>query len=320
MELNSESLSTRLVEIITKTVNANNESALQYEAALTEASDRDGDGVGVNLEGTERHATLLFSDIDGTLKVSHGTGAVSVVPLEVRRAVARINGIAGAVFFIPATGRDIELADGALPGLRLATIADDGGYVRGIDGRSTLHPLPEIPEFRELGASIIELGHAKQLKLGNAYGLSYPLQSKVYDEHVSKFENLAEPRSDVIVYTHTYPDSKEIIVQDGLHTKGTAVLEIVQEFKNNAGFHHVNVFSVGDSSNDETHFNAVKQLGGFSVRVKPNGDTAAQFSVPTIDVFQDALVRTGQSLVELGLCLDDSCDELPDCVDDDYAD
>lgn len=137
--MDAEELATRLVDIITSRVKGNNDSLLPHDQAIRDTSECS------EVECPERSAVLLFSDIDGTLKKPREIGTVDEVQLEVQRAIARINGIDGAVFFIPTSRCDIELADSTLPGLRLATIASNGAYVRAIDGRCTLHPLPEIP-------------------------------------------------------------------------------------------------------------------------------------------------------------------------------
>ena len=304
-----EKLSELLLQGITRTIDENRNCLENFDEAIIEAGE--DEKVLSNIKLPKRRATIIFSDVDGTLKVSHGTNAENLIGFELRRAILSINGVDGCIFFIPATGRDIQLVDSVFPGMKLATIADDGGYIRYPSGRSVSYPLPPIDEFRRLGDDIINRGQAKEIKLANAYGLSYSEMSSYFPADVESFRALALERRDITVYTHKYPGSQEIIVQDGRHTKGTAVHDIVRDFKNN-GFDHVHVVSAGDSSNDESHFRAVNQLGGFSVRIKYKQDTAAKYYVPSLEVWQNAIIRTSRQLIRMGIANNDVFEDIAD--------
>ncbi len=311
--ITADKLSELLLHRITSTVEHNRLALQVFDDAVLAAGD-DEDALS-HIPLPRRRATLVFSDVDGTLKVSHGTNAQSLVCFDVRRAIMSINGVDNSIFFVPATGRDIELVDSVFPGLRLPTIADDGGYIRYPSGHSVSYPLPPIEEFRRLGSGIVNRGQATEIKLGNAYGLSYSEMSTYFAADAESFRALALERDDITVYTHKYPGSQEIIVQDGRHTKGTAVREVVREFKNN-GFDEVDVISAGDSSNDESHFRAINELGGVSVRIKYKQDTAAKYYVPSLEVWQNAIIATSRELVRLGIAADDVFEDIADVEPD----
>jgi len=314
--IDSIALSTLLLDRVTRTIEDNRAEVAKFDQAVIDAGDDDEALAQVPLP--VRHIALLFSDIDGTLKSSFGISADNLVPLEVRNSIQCINGLENCVFFIPATGRDFKRVDHLFAGLLLPTIANDGGEIRFPSGRTVRYDLPEIPEFLALGREIISRHEASDLQLDNAYGLSYKKDSKLFDSHLKQFRKLAEarPQQDVIIYEHEYVGTKEIIVQDSRHTKGTALEEIVGEFKV-LGYSQFAIFTAGDSTNDESHFESALKLGGFSLRIgKADYESKARFYVKSISEYQEALIELARQLIRLRMAPSDS-DGADDDEDDD---
>jgi trehalose-6-phosphatase len=249
-------------------------------------------------------ALLCAFDIDDTLKRSAATGAANVVPSGVVSALAEINGAHNRIFTAVATGRNPEDADRVFPGIQLATIAKDGGWIRDFRGVVKKYKMPPIPEFLSLGEEVLkkrEPSGVFRINLGDAFGLSYPKGShdREYAKDLAKFRDLEHARRGaVVIYEHTYATTREIIVQNGLDTKGTGVSKLRQALMK-MGFRQVIVLTFGNSDNDESMHMYANSHGGLSFRISP-GRTCARHLIVNLVELQGGLMLLANNVRKRG--------------------
>jgi hydroxymethylpyrimidine pyrophosphatase-like HAD family hydrolase len=245
-------------------------------------------------------AILVASDIDDTLKTATTTGFGST-PSGVIRALAEMNGADHRVFVAVATGRNPGDADRAFPRYSFPTIAKDGRYIRYFDGREERIKMPPMAEFAMAADKLLkdpELFGVSLIDVDDALGLAFPYMYKSrYDKAVRDFKRMRDARltGDIAIYDHPH-EALELIVQSGLHTKGTGVKKLVRELKSSRmGFSKVIVFTFGNSSNDES----MHAIADYSVRISP-GNTCANFRIETVADFQGAIMLIAGALREYG--------------------
>lgn len=220
-------------------------------------------------------AILKVFDIDDTLNKSSGTGSRGQLPADVLDGLKALQA-QDNIFVMAATGRTPEDAQKAFGDFEVPLVARDGSWVRFPDGEVVEFPFPPVPEFESLAGHIVErkdISASQLTELLPAIGLSFPLTDTglaAFNYYVPVFQRAAEQRNgELVVYTHYYPSKcKEIILQNGLHTKATGILKMVSWLRESYGFKQVLVFAHGNSSNDlgmiklANQMRAVQGLGG----------------------------------------------------------
>ncbi len=216
-------------------------------------------------------AAALFLDIDGTLLDLAATPDGVRVDVDVAALLPALGlALDGALALI--TGRTLADADRLFPGLGIPVAGQHGLVRRAADGSVHAHPPPpELDRLRaDLGRFAARHGGLLLEDKGTTLAVHYRLAPKLAS-HVHR-----------IVRAHVagagegswrlQPGKAMVEIGPSGRDKGTAIQEYMSErpFRN-----RMPVF-VGDDHSDEHGFAAIREMGGWGVKVG-SGPTLAQY-------------------------------------------
>jgi trehalose 6-phosphate phosphatase len=222
----------------------------------------------------DRHA--LFLDIDGTL-IEHQAHPEAVkVDDDLRRRLAHAaEAFGGALAFV--TGRSIEMVDRVFAPLLLPTA---GLY--GMEHRLAGMSAGPATEPADLAA----IADALERQFHTTEGIYFERKGPVLAVHTRAAPAaLPEVRAAAEKALSRLPAGYRIVVgHAGLEFLPIDALKsaAIERFLVSEPFAGRTPIFLGDDVSDEAGFEFVNQVGGISIRVRPTGSTAAEFSLPDV--------------------------------------
>ncbi len=217
------------------------------------------------------HRCAVFLDIDGTLLDLAATPDDVRVDADVARLLpALAEALAGALALI--TGRTLADADRLFPGLAVPVAGQHGLVRRAADGTIHTHPAP--PALAQLRAELagFALRHGGLLleDKGTTLALHYRLAPRLAS-HVHRIVRAHVAEAGEASF-RLQPGKAMVEVGPSGRDKGTAIREYMAE----APFQGRMPVFVGDDRSDEHGFSAVRDMGGWGVKVGA-GPTLARY-------------------------------------------
>ena len=215
--------------------------------------------------------SAVFLDIDGTLLDLAATPDGVHVDADVTRLLPALAGaLAGALALI--TGRTLADADRLFPGLAVPVAGQHGLVRRGADGVIHTHPAPPGLAGLRADLAVFALRHGGLLleDKGTTLALHYRLAPQLAS-HVHRIVRAHVAEAGDASF-QLQPGKAMVEIGPSGRDKGTAIREYMAE----APFHgRIPVF-VGDDRSDEHGFSAVRDMGGWGVKVGA-GPTLARY-------------------------------------------
>ncbi len=215
-------------------------------------------------------ASAIFFDFDGTLAEIAPRPDLVSVEQEVRDVLQALAlKYDGAVAIV--TGRPLEVVDGFMAPIRLATAAEHGSIRR--DSMGVVH-------FDEGNAEAVEAAHAMLEPFVAAHpGLLLERKRSSIALHYRQQPELAPSCEEAV--QEVVAKNPSLVILPGkmvfeLKPKGVDKGEAVRSFLSEVPFRGRTPIFIGDDVTDEHAFEVVNSLGGLSVKID-DGDTRAHF-------------------------------------------
>jgi trehalose 6-phosphate phosphatase len=229
--------------------------------------------------------SAVFLDIDGTLLELSATPDGVHVDTHVSTLLpALARALDGAMAFI--TGRTLADADRLFPGLGIPVAGQHGLVRRAADGSVHTHPAP--PELDRLRADLARFAARHGGLLLEDKGTTLAIHYRLAPRLASHVHRIV--RAHVAVAGNgswrLQPGKAMVEIGPSGRDKGTAIQEFMTEppFRN-----RIPVF-VGDDHSDEHGFAAIRDMGGWGVKVG-SGPTLARYRLRDVAAVRQWLAR-----------------------------
>jgi trehalose 6-phosphate phosphatase len=235
----------------------------------------------------------LFLDVDGTLLELADTPHGVRVPEGLTGLLAELESALGGAMGL-VSGRSIEVLDRLFQPLALPAVGLHGAEWRGRSGGAIAHsgppPSPALAEARE-SLNHFAARHPGVLveDKGRSVALHYRLRPDAGPAAHAAARDAARHLGDGY---HVLPGKRMLEIKPTGVDKGAGLRRAMRE-PPFAG--RVPVF-VGDDITDEDGFAAVNAMGGHSVRVGLDGNSAARHRLPDVPAVHDWLRSTARAL------------------------
>lgn len=232
----------------------------------------------------------LFLDIDGTLLEHAAHPDAVVVGDELRGLLARLDSqLDGALAFI--TGRSIAAADHLFQPLRLRAA---GLY--GLEHRLTRDgPVEAAGEPADIAALATEI--ARELDSADIY---IERKGPILAIHTRAAPHLLERATELVQRALAgLPEGYRVLAGNAgveLMPLEAAKGAAIRRFMQTPAFKGRRPVFLGDDTSDENGFEAVNEMDGVAVRIRPRGTTAAPYALADVNetlAWLDDLTRAG---------------------------